>query len=378
MSRHPEEGGKKAVSPTRLGCGMPVDLPNRQQEARETGFPGEFAGRKILVIEDEPGILGVLRRILAFKGYEVVDASEGPEGIRKAHEEKPDLILLDVMMPGMNGFDVCRALREDLETAMTPILMLTVKSRTADRIKGMECGADDYIIKPFDADELIVRIDAALRRKERDLYASPLTRLPGNISIEAELKRRIADRAPLAVLALDIDHFKAYNDEYGYQKGDDIISIVSMLIVGVVRERGHRGDFVGHIGGDDFLVVTRPDTIDAVAEEIIRRFDTTIPEHYSPEARARGFIEAVNRHGLRERFPLMSISVAGVTNEHRTIEHPARVAEILAELKKAAKAQAGSAYRKDRRRRDTPEHHLPVEPVVPGAGSPSRGDGAGI
>jgi diguanylate cyclase (GGDEF)-like protein len=355
---------------------MPVDLPNAEQSPQWDAPGGEFAGRKILVVEDEPGILKVLRRILNLRGYRVVEATDGSRGIERAAAEKPDLVLLDVMMPGMNGFDVCRSLRENLETAMIPIVMLTVKGRTEDRIRGMECGADDYIIKPFDADELIVRIESALRRKERDLYASPLTRLPGNISIEAELKRRIARREPLAVVALDIDHFKAYNDEYGYQKGDDIISILSMLIVRVVREKGSRNDFVGHIGGDDFLVITRPETVDAVAGEIVARFDVGMPEHYSPEARRRGYIEAMNRHGRKERFPLMSISVVSVTNEHCPIEHPGRVAEILAELKKAAKAQEGSVYLKDRRRTGPGAPGLPVEAPGPEAVEPA-GEGSG-
>jgi diguanylate cyclase (GGDEF)-like protein len=359
---------------------MPIDDFNFGEEIHSGGQvpTSDFSGRKVLVIEDEPGIRGVIRQILTLKGYVVTVAPDGPEGLQRAASENPDLILLDVMMPGMTGFEVCRGLREDMATAMTPVIMLTVKSRTQDRIRGMESGADDYIVKPFDADELLVRIEAALRRKERDLYASPLTRLPGNISIETEIKRRIALEQPLAVVALDIDHFKAYNDEYGYQKGDDIISIVSLLIVRAVREKGHRGDFVGHIGGDDFLVITRPDTVDAVAAQVIGDFDLTIPEHYSPDSRRRGYIEGLDRHGRVERFPIMTISVASVTNERQTIEHPAKVAEVLAELKKAAKAVPGSIHIKDRRREPGSARRLPVEsesslPADPGGGAPGAG-----
>jgi len=364
----PESGQKsQGKSQNRLGKGMPVGGFGSQESAgvMRKAPTGEFAGRKILVIEDEPAILRVIGQILSLRGYRVIEAVDGNEGLERSLSEKPDLILLDVMMPGMSGFEVCRILREDMATAMTPVIMLTVKSHTQDRIKGMECGADDYIVKPFDADELLVRIEAALRRKERDLYASPLTRLPGNISIETELKRRIAAGEPLAVMALDIDNFKAYNDEYGYQKGDDVISIVSMLIVRVVREKGNRGDFVGHIGGDDFIVITRPDTVDETAEQIVEHFDLLIPEHYSPEARARGYIEGKDRHGRLERFPLMTFSVVALTNEWQPIEHPAKVAEVLAELKKAAKAEPGSVYIKDRRRTPASVHHLPVEPPSP-------------
>ncbi len=359
---------------------MPIDEFDFGEEIRSASRAptSDFSGRKVLVIEDEPGIRGVIRQILTLKGYRVTVAADGPEGLRRAVSESPDLILLDVMMPGMTGFEVCRSLREDMATAMTPVLMLTVKSRTQDRIQGIECGADDYIVKPFDADELLVRIEAALRRKERDLYASPLTRLPGNISIEAELKRRIALGKPLAVMALDIDNFKAYNDEYGYQKGDDIISIVSLLIVRAVREKGHRGDFVGHIGGDDFLVITGPDTVDAVAAEVIESLDLAIPEHYSPEARRRGYIEGLDRHGRVEQYPIMTISVASVTNEWQTIEHPAKVAEVLAELKKAAKAVPGSIHIKDRRKEPGSARRLPIEsetslPADPGGGAPGAG-----
>jgi diguanylate cyclase (GGDEF)-like protein len=351
-------------SPTRLGAGLPIDLPNIEENQSAGASPtGEFAGRRVLVIEDEPAIMDVLRRILGLRGYQVLESDNGPGGIKIAISEKPDLILLDVMMPGMNGFDVCRSLREDLDTAMIPIIMLTVKSRTEDRIKGLESGADDYVVKPFDADELLVRVEAVLKRKERDLFASPLTRLPGNISIENELKRRIAEGEPLAVMSLDIDHFKAYNDEYGYQKGDDVISIVSMLIVRAVREKGNRGDFVGHIGGDDFLVITRPETVDDIGEYVVELFDLITAEHYSPEARKRGYIEGWDRHGREERFPLMSCSVAAVTNEWQPIEHPAKVAELLADMKKAAKAIPGSIFLKDRRKKAAGAHHLPVEPA---------------
>ena len=127
---------------------------------------------------------------------------------------------------------------------------------------------------------------------------------------------------------------------------------------------------VGHIGGDDFIVITRPETVDAIAEHLIELFDLAIPEHYSPEARQRGFIEGQDRHGRYERFPLMSCSVVALTNEWMPIEHPARVAEVLAELKKVAKGQSGSCYLKDRRRAPTPAHHLPVESPVEPAGNP--------
>lgn len=353
----------KGKTPSRFGVGLPVRTPQADETAPEPLPRAEspYSGKKILLVEDEQHIRSVLNRILTLKGYRVVEAADGPRGLEMALSERPALMLLDVMMPGMSGFEVCRTLREDMETAMLPVIMLTVKSRTEDRIRGMDCGADDYVTKPFDADELLVRIEALLKRKERDLYASPLTRLPGNISIESELKRRIAGGEPLAVMALDIDHFKAYNDEYGYHKGDDMISIVSMLITRVVREKGNRGDFVGHIGGDDFIIITRPDTVDAIGERVIELFDLTIPEHYSPEARERGCIEGTDRHGRLERFPLMSLSVVAATNEWQPIEHPAKVAEVLAELKKAAKARSGSVYLKDRRRVPTGGRHLPVE-----------------
>jgi len=348
--------------PSRLGCGMPADPPRVEPDTVVwSDRDGQAPSRRVLVIEDEQSIVGVLRRILALKGFEVLVAENGQKGLEMALSERPDLILLDVMMPGMNGFEVCRGLREDVETAMIPVIMLTVKSRTEDRIRGMECGADDYVTKPFDADELLVRVEAVLRRRERDLYASPLTGLPGNISIEAELKRRIGRGEPFAVISLDIDHFKAYNDEYGYHKGDDVISIVSMLITRVVRERGNRGDFVGHIGGDDFVVITRPETVDAIADHVIEMFDRAMPEHYSPEARNRGYIKGVDRHGRVERFPLMTLSVVATTNEWQPIEHPAKVAEILADLKKAAKAHSGSVYLRDRRKSASPAHHLPIE-----------------
>jgi diguanylate cyclase (GGDEF)-like protein len=186
---------------------------------------------------------------------------------------------------------------------------------------------------------------------EVDSSLSPLTRLPGNLAIEAELRRRIEVNAPFAVLYLDLDNFKAFNDVYGFTHGDEAIQLIAGVAVDVVRRRGTTQDFVGHIGGDDFIIVTIPERGEEIAREIIDTFDRDIRNLYTQQDLRQGYIETRDRRGTLNRFPIMSLSVAIVSNEHRALENYAQIGEAAAELKRFAKSIGGSVYVKDKRRK---------------------------
>jgi GGDEF domain-containing protein/CHASE3 domain sensor protein len=190
-------------------------------------------------------------------------------------------------------------------------------------------------------------------RKLEEMYldASPLTRLPGGIAIENVLKKRLESGQPLAFCVLDIDNFKAFNDRYGYAHGSEVIKETARIIEGGVRLKGTSEDFIGHVGGDDFVVITTPARMRAVSTEIIDQFDRRIPEFYAPEDRARGYILGRTRQGVEMEFPIMSISVAIVTNEGRTLTNPLEASEIAAELKDYAKTLPGSVFVVDKRRK---------------------------
>jgi len=305
--------------------------------------------KKILIIDDTEMMTRLISDILRQKGYDIVTASNGTQGIRMVAEEKPDLVLLDVVMPGIDGFEVCKILREDESNNLMPIIMLTAETDEDTKLTVLELGADDYITKPFNERELISRVHNTLLRIDRNRWANPLTGLKGNTEIQSEINHRIAINNIFSVLYLDMDDFKAYNDVYGFASGDRAIKMTADIITDIVRTFGSQSDFIGHIGGDDFIIVTDPQHEDMLCEVIIKDFDAKIPDLYSDKDRFAGFITTANRKGDIIRYPIMSISIAVVSNQHRVLESHIKVAEIAAELKRKAKSIQGSAYSKDRR-----------------------------
>lgn len=181
------------------------------------------------------------------------------------------------------------------------------------------------------------------------LDASPLTRLPGNIAIEQVLKGKMQHDEKFALCYIDLDDFKAYNDRYGYARGSELIKLAGEIIHRVKAEHGHPGDFVGHIGGDDFVLITSPENIDPVCQAIIAAFDEAVPAHYDADDRERGYIEGTDRYGVTRRFPLMSISIAVVSDARRNYKTPLEIAQVASEIKDYVKSLPGSNYLVDRR-----------------------------
>ena len=304
---------------------------------------------KILIVDDDPDILDILKLTLEGEGYEVIEAMDGEEALKKAYHRAPNLIILDYKMPKVDGYEVCRILKKDILLRHLPIIMLTAKGELMDKVKGIDAGADDYVVKPFEPQELLARVKMVLRRTERSLDANPLTRLPGNVSILNEIERRIDEDRPFAVCYLDLDRFKAFNDKHGFEQGDRVIRETGRILIKTIQKLGGPDDFIGHIGGDDFVIVTTPGAVDTICEQIIEAFDKAISYFYSKEDQARGYLMRKDRRGKTHKIPFMSISIGVVTNEKRTMSHVAEVGEIGAELKQFAKSLKGSNYVKDRR-----------------------------
>jgi diguanylate cyclase (GGDEF)-like protein len=305
---------------------------------------------KILIVDDDPDIRDILKIALSEENYEIIEADNGEDAIKIIQTKSPDLVLLDYKMPKLDGRQVCKIVKEDILLQHLPIIMLTAKGDIEDKVEGISSGADDYIVKPFEPKELLARIKMVLRRTERDLEANPLTRLPGNVSILKELTKRLEKKELFAVCYLDLDKFKAYNDKYGFEKGDEVIRATARLIIKAVKSFGKEDDFIGHIGGDDFVIITDPKIVDNICQNIIEEFEKISPTFYNEEDRQRGYIIATDRKGNQEKVPLLSISIGVVTNEYRKIEHPAQIGEIGAELKNLAKRLPRSNYVKDKRR----------------------------
>ena len=304
----------------------------------------------ILVVEDEVDIANLVAMNLADEGYETHLAHTGDDALDLALRLRPDLVVLDLMLPGVDGMEVCRQLRKDPRTTATSIIMLTAKNLPSDRIAGLEAGADDYVDKPFDLDELLARVQGRLRRARQLRQTSPLTGLPGNFEIEHRLELLLAEGEPFSLIHADLDGFKAYNDHYGFLRGDRAIVLTARVIGWAVADHGTPRCFVGHIGGDDFAVVCTPEVCRSIAEAVVSTFDDQVPNLYDSDDRERGYIEVADRSGVVTRYPFLTISLGVASTEVRTITSPAEAAAIAVEMKRFAKAAGGSMWAMDRRR----------------------------
>ena len=304
---------------------------------------------KILIIDDEPDILDVLSLALG-EHYEVFAAQNGQEGLRLVHAKSPNLVICDYKMPIMDGRQFCQTLKKDILLQHIPVIMLTGKGEVQDKVGGINAGADDYIVKPFEPNELLARIRMILRRTERSLDANPLTHLPGNVSIMDELQNRISSGKIFAVGYADLDKFKSYNDKYGFERGDEVIRETARILIKAVHENRGADGFVGHIGGDDFVFICDDNKADEVSQKIIEEFDKVSGGFYSEEDRKQGFTLARDRQGNEIKIGFLSISIGIVSNATQKITHLAQVGEIGAELKKYAKSLEGSVYVRDKRK----------------------------
>jgi DNA-binding response OmpR family regulator len=312
------------------------------------------ANQRILIADDEADIRLVLRTRLEFEGFTVLEAGNGTEAVSMAQDQSPDLIVLDVMMPELDGVEVCNRLRASFTTRHIPVIMVTARAGRDDKLAGLGKGANDYITKPFDLNEVAQRVRNTLEWSRQQRSASPLTGLPGNHSINAEIRRRLSDERPFALLQIDVDHFKAFNDYYGYGRGDEAIQLLARILTESVYRRTGTEGFVGHIGGDDFVVLCPCESAEELGEDILTWFNTGSADLYDPEDRERGQIEVLNRRHVVERFPLMSLTIALVSTDRVPVTHLAQLIDIAQELKAHGKGIPGSVMVGERRRRQDP------------------------
>ena len=319
---------------------------------------GRKQGYKILVVDDEDHIRRILKFQLEKHQYRVVEAENGEIALELVRREAPDLVILDLMMPKLDGFETCMRIRKNFQTAQIPIIMLTAKSELPDKIKGLQDGANDYLTKPYSNEELLLRVRNVLEWSLKQKEANPLTGLPGNRAIEKELQRRIENKEPFAFLYLDIDNFKPYNDHYGYQRGDEAILFLADIVTESVNSLGGANDFVGHIGGDDFVVITSPARAEFISRHIIDEFDKGSLILLNEEDIRRGYMEMRNRLGEIRRMPLMSLTVALVMDEETKLKHYAQVNDLASELKRYGKGLSGSDVVRERRKAGEPAQNI--------------------
>jgi len=305
---------------------------------------------KILVIDDSELFQETIKAVLTLANFEVITASNGKKGLESIAKDAPSLVLLDCVMPEMDGYGVLKTLREDPLLFNMPVIMLTGNDTEYDEIRGLQFGIDDYIVKPFNPSVLIARVNAILQRKASSISANPLTFLSGNTVIKQEAERRLSDKTPFAMIYVDLNNFKSFNDKYGFQRGDEIIKNTAAILIRAVKENGLKGDFIGHIGGDDFIVLTTPEHYEKISQAVIELFDMSIRNYYEPEDQKQGYIVSYDRNNNIQKFPIMSISLAVISTGLTEINHYGQLSQIAAELKKVAKQANKSTYVVNRRK----------------------------
>ena len=304
---------------------------------------------KIVLAVPDLKLREILSYLLKAWEYNVAILEEGEDVIGYLKKENPSLIIIDAALQDKRGLEICKEIKGDFLTSYIPTIVLIDKRQLRRDLLSIEQGVDDYLIKPPDPIDLEIRIVLALRSAAHHFNANALTRLPGNKLIERELIQSLDSRQPFSFHYIDIDNFKSYNDKYGYIRGNQVITETAKIISKNVKACGNGKDFLGHIGGDDFVIITTPDKADPIAKQTIRDFDAMVPDRYSNSDIKNGFIVARDRSGRTTNIPLMSLSIAIVNNTLGKVSNLFELMDITTELKNYLKGLPGSNFMVSRR-----------------------------
>jgi diguanylate cyclase (GGDEF)-like protein len=288
--------------------------------------------QKVLLVDDDQMQRKAYRISLGDPGRIFFEADDGDVAIEIAADEKPDIILTDYHMPNMDGIELVRRIRTNPFTAHLPVIMVSGETDVARRVAMIRAGADDVVLKPYNPDELAARVDMVTARCNRELSTDCLTRLPGNEATRGQIAGRLGRKKPFALCYLDIDDFKAFVDRYGYERASRAIAAVARLIERSVRDAGTPSDFVGHIGGDDFVLLVSLDRARTICDHALELFGKRVPDLYDDD----------DRGGEIRRFRLMSLSAVIIDCTAVVPCTPGALADVVARLKAEAKAQEGS------------------------------------
>jgi PleD family two-component response regulator len=264
----------------------------------------------------------------------------GSEALEKTKQVLPHLIVLDIMLPDIDGYEVCRNLRMNMRTSHIPVIFLTQRDERSDKLQGLELGADDYITKPFDIEELKLRVQGAIKRSERESLTDPRSGRPAGRLIEEQLRRIIRERG-WALLDAGIKNFEPFKDVYGFVAGDDVLRFTSMLIGEVVDELGNTSDFIGHAGGDNFIIITSEDKASAIKSRLKERFDQEVQTHYNFIDRQQGFMQAPAGDGSTGKVPFMIMSVGVVSPSKESFADIREITELSAEARRRNGSASG-------------------------------------
>jgi PleD family two-component response regulator len=296
---------------------------------------------RLLVVEDDNDISNMLKIYFSGLGFDVDVAARGSDVMERTRQVLPHLIVLDIMLPDIDGYEVCRNLRTSTRTSHIPVIFLTQKDKRSDRLQGLELGADDYITKPFDIEELKLRVMGAIRRSEREALTDPRSGLPAGRLIEEQLRLTIR-QSDWAYLDIRINHFDQFKEVYGFVAADDVLRFTAILLSEVVDEMGKANDFIGHTGSNNFVIITNDEAAANIRTRLKTRFADEIQTHYNFMDRQQGFIMASNAEGQMVKTPLMTFSIGIVTPKQQSIADIREITELAAEARRQDAPGTGS------------------------------------
>jgi DNA-binding response OmpR family regulator len=288
---------------------------------------------RLLIVEDDFDISNMLKIYFSGQGYEVDVAPRGSEALQKTRQNMPHLIVLDIMLPDIDGYEVCRRLRTNTRTSHIPVIFLTQKDERSDKLQGLELGADDYITKPFDIEELKLRVQNAIARAERESLTDPRSGLPSGRLIEEQL-RRIIRTGGWALMDLRIQHFDAFKEVYGFVAGDDVLRFTAMTLNELVDTYGTPDDFIGHAGNDNFIIITTDGAAEEIRTQVKARFAEEVLSHYNFMDRDQGYILATGPEGESIKVPLMAIGIGSVSPSQYQFADIREITELAAEARR--------------------------------------------
>lgn len=299
----------------------------------------------VLIVTPDTAVKDILHRMLeSSAGTSVFDHLRA--AFDHIYNEIPNLLIVDIHGdPEAAG--LLNTLKEDPLFAHLPVLVILGEE---DPVPDWETfPVEDYIWREDLERDVRIKVELCLARSERIVEVNPLTRLPGNISINRQIQSRLDRGLPFALAYADLDHFKPFNDKYGFSRGDEVIKITGRLMLNIVRNKSQRDIFIGHIGGDDFVCIMNPALIEETCQEVINAFDRIVPSFYDPEDREQGYIQAHNREGQERKYPIMGISIGIASADKGAFSHYGEVTSVASEMKHKAKKTPQSSYSTNRR-----------------------------
>jgi diguanylate cyclase (GGDEF)-like protein len=304
--------------------------------------------KHFFLISSNPDIFKLFKEIYPGAQWSVFERGTG--AIEYLFNDPPDLLIVDNNLVDLKGLDLVRMFKSENVYRQVPVILCLDQDDLLHDIDFAHLEADDFLLKPIEKNMALARLNLTMARAARALDANPLTKLPGNTSIIHKIQNLIDRKENFALAYADLDHFKSFNDKYGFSRGDEVLMMTARVIVNTIRAFAGMDSFVGHIGGDDFVFIVPPSKIEDVCKMIIQNFDSIVPNFYDAEDQKQGYIRSTDRQGKIQTFPIMALSIAVVFNHNAKLSHYGEAAQIAMNLKKLAKKNPRSCYVLDQRK----------------------------